>query len=77
MEKRALRPWFFGITGVLIVLTIASWPDLNLATTFFIIDLAVVAIFTILALAISPRKGGAKQTGAESEPTDLTTGRPD
>lgn len=61
----------------MIVLTIVSWPDLSLATTFFVIDLFVMLIAFATKFALDPRRSGPSSVSEDPEPRDLATGRLD
>jgi hypothetical protein len=63
--------------GVIVVCTTASWPDLAVATTFFIADLLVVIIFLSIRIARDPRRVRVPLVFEEPEPRDPTTGRLD
>jgi len=77
MRWKQVRPWFLGAGAVLIILTIASWPDLRLATTFFFIDLFVMLVAFVTKFAMDPRKAGPSSVSENPEPRDLVTGRLD
>ena len=59
------------------VLTLASYPDLVLATVFFIIDLVLMTgAITYVVLTREHRKG-TESAFDEREPRDPATHRPD
>lgn len=61
----------------MMILTLASWPDLRLATTFFFIDLLVMLVAFATRFAMNPRKAGPSSVSEDPEPRDLATGRLD
>lgn len=77
MRRSRLKPWFVGINAIFIVLTAASYPNIEFSTAFFTASLVLFACFLTIWIALDPRRREATSVSEAPEPRDATTGRLD
>lgn len=77
MSRRSWRYLFLAIGLVFIVLTLAAYPDLYLASVLALTDVALMTSFLVAWFATRPGRPSSGPVPEAAEPRDRTTGRLD